>query len=76
LPTPWNEDPPGAAPVIRRNLEALLRKLIAETADRAAPSVDLAREWHRSIFQGVELPVSYYAGEVRDDDPDFPELVG
>lgn len=50
--------------------------MIAEAADRAAPSVDLAREWHRSLFEGVELPLSYYAGEVRDDDPDFPELVG
>jgi hypothetical protein len=28
------------------------------------------------MFDGIELPVSYYAGEVRDDDPDLPELVG
>lgn len=51
--------PAGAAPVLRRNLETLLRKLIAQAADRAAPSVDLARGWHRSIFEGAELPVSY-----------------
>lgn len=36
----------------------------------------MAQEWHRRIFDGVELPVPYYAGEVRDDDPLFPELIG
>ena len=76
MPTPWNEDPAGAAPRIRRNLEGLLRKLLAEAPSRVAPSVDLAREWHRSIFRGVDLPVPYFAGEVRDDDADFPELIG
>jgi fido (protein-threonine AMPylation protein) len=37
--------------------------------------VELARAWHRAIFDGVELPVAYYAGGVRDLDPDEPELV-
>lgn len=41
-----------------------------------APTVPLAQGWHRAIFDGVALPVPYYAGEVRDDDPDYPELVG
>lgn len=38
--------------------------------------MQLAREWHREIFAGVELPVAYYAGEIRDDDRRFPELIG
>jgi len=76
LPIPWDDDPPGAAPLIRRNLEILLRRLIAEAPDRVLPTVDLARGWHREIFAGVGLPVSYYAGEVRDDDPRYPELIG
>lgn len=76
MPTPWNEDPPGAAPRIRRNLEGLLGKLLVEAPERVAPSVDLAREWHRSIFRGVDLPIPYYAGEIRDDDVDYPELIG
>lgn len=75
MPIPWNDDPPGAAPRIRRNLESLLRRLIVEAPRRLAPTVDLAREWHRAVVEGVELPVSYYAGEVRDDDPRYPELV-
>lgn len=76
MPIPWNDDPPGSAPRIRENLAALLSRLIAEAPERVAPSVDLARSWHRAIFAGVELPVPYYAGEVRDDDPRFPELIG
>jgi hypothetical protein len=76
LPIPWNDDPPGAAPRIRGNLRALLQRLLAEAPDRLRPTVDLAREWHRRIFAGVELPVPYYAGEVRDDDPRYPELLG
>ena len=35
-----------------------------------------AQQWHRAIYDGVPLPVSYYAGEVRDDDQRFPELIG
>lgn len=76
LAIPWNDDPPGAGPRIRRNLETLLRRLIAEAPRRPAPRVDLARAWHRQVFDGVDLPVVYYAGEVRNDDPRYPELVG
>lgn len=76
MPIPWNDDPPGASPILRRNLAALLRRLIAEAPSRAAPTVELARGWHRAIFSGLELPVAYYAGEIRDDDPRYPELIG
>lgn len=75
MPTPWNDDPPGSRDRIRSNLEALLGDLIAEADRRLAPSVDMARAWHRRIFDGVELPVPYYAGEIRDDDPRYPELI-
>jgi fido (protein-threonine AMPylation protein) len=36
----------------------------------------MAQEWHRRIYAGVSLPVPYYAGEIRDSDPKFPELYG
>ncbi|HEY4590836.1 MAG TPA: hypothetical protein VIJ61_00415, partial [Thermoanaerobaculia bacterium] len=36
----------------------------------------MAQEWHRRIYEGMRLPVSYYAGEIRDSDPKFPELNG
>lgn len=76
MPIPWNDDPPGAAARIRENLAGLLRRLIGEAPDRVPATVDLARGWHREIYRGVPLPVDYYAGEVRDDDPHYPELVG
>jgi fido (protein-threonine AMPylation protein) len=76
LPIAWNDDSPGAATRIRRNLETLLRRLVDEAAHRAPPTVELAQGWHREAFAGVELPVPYFAGEVRDDDPRYPELIG
>jgi Fic family protein len=36
----------------------------------------MAQAWHRRIYDGITLPVDYYAGEVRDSDKDFPELIG
>lgn len=36
----------------------------------------LAQDWHRAFYAGVPLPVPYYAGEVRDSDARFPELIG
>jgi fido (protein-threonine AMPylation protein) len=38
--------------------------------------MEMAQDWHRQIYKGVRLPVSYYAGEVRDSDSNFPELYG
>lgn len=76
MPIPWDVDPPGSAARTRRNLEEIVRGLAEAAAERAVPTADLACDWHRRIFAGVTLPVPYYAGEVRDDDPRFPELVG
>ena len=39
------------------------------------PTLVDAQEWHRKLFVGVALPVDYYAGEFRDSDPGFPELI-
>ncbi len=36
----------------------------------------MAQEWHRKIYEGARLPVEYFAGEIRDSDPRFPELDG
>jgi fido (protein-threonine AMPylation protein) len=68
--------PPGSEPTIRQNLVSLLRDLAATADRREAPSVALAQAWHRRIYEGVALPVDYYAGEFRDSDPSFPELYG
>ncbi len=36
----------------------------------------MAQDWHRRIYRNVRLPVPYYTGEIRNSDPDFPELFG
>jgi fido (protein-threonine AMPylation protein) len=36
----------------------------------------MAQEWHRQVYAGVRLPVTYFAGEIRDSDSRFPELYG
>jgi Fic family protein len=76
MPIAWNDDPPAWQPRIVENCRGLLARLAADAARREPPSVAAAQDWHRAIYAGVPLPVAYYAGEVRDDDTRFPELVG
>lgn len=76
MPIAWNDDPPESGGRIVANCRALLTRLAAEAARRDLPTVAAAQQWHRAIYDGVALPVSYYAGEVRDDDQRFPELIG
>ena len=75
MPIAWNDDPPESGARIVANCRALLTLLAADAARRDLPTVAAAQKWHRAIYDGVALPVSYYAGEVRDDDERFPELI-
>jgi Fic family protein len=76
MPVAWNDDPPAWQPRIVSNCRDLLTRLAAAAPRREPPSVAAAQDWHRAIYAGVPLPVDYYAGEVRDDDERFPELIG
>jgi hypothetical protein len=76
LPVAWNEDDPRDAAVLVRNLDQVLRQLVRDCPFRHLPSIETAQEWHRRVYKGIRLPVSYYAGEIRDSDPRFPELDG
>jgi hypothetical protein len=76
VPTPWNDDPPGSEPQIATNIRDLLQDLSQAAAQRTAPAVSDAQEWHRRIYDGIPLPVPYYSGEVRDSDSSYPELYG
>ncbi len=75
LPRAWDSDDPRDLPLIEENLRLLLRDLVRQADRRHPPTVAMAQGWHRRIYENVRLPVAYYAGEVRDDDPRFPELV-
>lgn len=72
---PWRDDPPGSGPRIQENLRTLVDELAGSARAREHPTVKMARGWHRAIYDGVELPVSYYAGGIRDRAPAEPELV-
>jgi fido (protein-threonine AMPylation protein) len=72
----WNDDPAGSLPQILANVTAILGHIAATARNRDAPTVAMAREWHRAIYRRITLPVPYYAGEIRDSDADLPELYG
>lgn len=74
--TPWNDDPAGFEQIIEANARSLIIALGKTASSRQAPRVELAQDWHRALYQAIPLPVAYYAGEVRDTDRRFPELVG
>lgn len=75
LATPWNDDPPAYEAVIEDNIQHLIPRLQQQARNRVQASVALAQDWHRAIYAGVPLPIDYYAGEIRDSDPQFPELI-
>lgn len=72
----WNEDRPEDRALIERNIAAVLSEVIDAAGRRDTPANATAQEWHRQIYRGVGLPVSYYAGEIRDTDERYPELIG
>jgi fido (protein-threonine AMPylation protein) len=75
MPVAWNSDHPDDAQKLNRNVQAVLRRIVDEAPERKTPSVAFAQQWHRDLYRDIELPVAYYAGEVRDSDPRFPELI-
>jgi fido (protein-threonine AMPylation protein) len=75
LLAPWDDDPPGSAPFVRKNLHRVLSGIVRDAPLRETPSVAMARDWHRAVYEGVSLPVPYYAGGIRDSDPAEPALV-
>ena len=76
MPNAWNDDPPGSDALILSNILALGSAIVADAGARPAPTVARAQDWHRAIYEGVVLPEPYFAGEVRDSDPAFPDLDG
>lgn len=72
----WIEDDLRDLPVIESNLLKLLDQISREAPSRILPRVAAAQEWHRRIYEGTQVPVPYYAGEIRDSDPQYPELYG
>lgn len=75
MPTPW-EDDPADAPRIAPNAAKVLAGIAADADKRQPPTVSMAQQWHRELYNGIPRPFDYYAGEVRDSDANFPDLIG
>jgi fido (protein-threonine AMPylation protein) len=75
VPTPWEEDP-ADAPIIAANVARVLSGIASDADRREPPTVALAQQWHRDLYDGIARPFDYYAGEVRDSDQNFPDLIG
>ena len=71
MPVAWDNDNPTDAQQLARNVRSVLHQIVAEAADRRSPSIAMAQQWHRDLYRNIELPVDYYAGEIRDSDPTF-----
>jgi fido (protein-threonine AMPylation protein) len=71
----WNDDPPGSGTLIAANIRTVGAQIYSDAPRRRRPSLAVAQDWHRAIYAGVPLPVPYYAGEFRDSDRRFPELI-
>lgn len=61
-----------------RSLEtrARISQILTEIIDKEClrlPELDMVRSWHRAIFHD-SVPLNYYAGNFRDNDPDQPCL--
>ena len=76
MPVAWDDDSPGDARQLAANVAAVLHRIVEEADQPQMPTVAMAQQWHRDLYTGIELPIVYFAGEVRDTDPAYPELVG
>jgi fido (protein-threonine AMPylation protein) len=74
VPTAW-EDSPGCAPLIEANVRRVLGGIARASDLRDLPTVTQAKRWHRDLYDGIPRPFDYYAGEIRDSDRRFPELI-
>jgi Fic family protein len=76
VPIPWNADPPGSGRQLAANLRGVALEINDDAPARLPATTAMAQDWHRRAFAGMALPVPYYAGEIRDTDAAFPDLIG
>jgi fido (protein-threonine AMPylation protein) len=69
------EEPPGCESLIEANVRHVLTTIARTSGRREQPTVAEAKRWHRDLYDGIPRPFHYYAGEIRDSDPRFPELI-
>jgi Fic family protein len=71
----WNDDLGRDRRLIEANIAEVGRGISQDASARPAPVVAMAQQWHSDIYRGARVPVPYFAGQVRDSDDRYPELV-
>lgn len=71
----WNADDPSDAPRITANAAALGGEIERAARTRPLPTAELAFEWHRRLYDGVDVPNDDYVGNIRDSDRRHPCLI-
>jgi hypothetical protein len=66
---PWDEDSPQVRNRIMVNLAVLLPDVVASGRRRDQPTVDLFKDWHRRMLDGVPLAEPAVAGGFRGSGP-------
>lgn len=66
---PWDEDNPQVRNRIMDNLAVLLPDVVASGRRRDPPTVDLFKDWHRRMLDGVPLVEPAVAGGFRGSGP-------
>lgn len=63
----WHDTDEHASPECFKTITEVVRRACDEARARP-PSTENVRSWHRQAFQSV-VPIDYYAGHFRQDDP-------
>ena len=71
----WNQDRPGDARRIVANIKALWPLIEGDATTRPTPSLAIALEWHRRIYDGVAVPHPDYVGHMRGSEARYPCLI-
>ena len=71
----WNDDRGADLSRIIANINALWPFIEADAIARPAPSLAIALDWHRRMYDRVAVPHPDYVGRVRDSDPQYPCLI-
>jgi len=59
----WDKD----SPRLRQNLGQVLKEIVLAAERREIPSLEAARNWHRRIMEGLEVPDARYVGAFRGE---------
>lgn len=61
---------------IAANAQSVLHAIAPVADTRQTPTIAMAQQWHRDLYDGMPRPHDHCAGEGRHTDASFPDLIG